>query len=148
MYFDDLPVGFRFTSDTKALPLSEILAFARQWDPQPFHLDADAAAQSPYGGIIASGFHTMLTAFLLTLQSDVWREASMGSPGMDDVRWLLPVRPDDVLHVTGEVTASTPSRSRPDRGRCEIRYDVFNQTDERVMTFLAVHILRRKAGAA
>lgn len=143
MFFDDLPVGYRFTTASHTLPLAEIVGFARRWDPQPFHVDADAAKDSPYGGIIASGFHTILTAFLLTLEADVWNEASMGSPGLDEVRWKKPVFPGDTLHAEAEVIASTPSQSRPDRGRTEIRYRIFNQHGEEVAGYRATHILRR-----
>ena len=145
MFFDDLPVGYRFDTAAKALPLGAIMEFARQWDPQPFHLDAEAAAASPYGGIIASGFHTLLTSFTQTLDAGIWNEASMGSPGMTDIQWLLPVRPDDILRTRAEVVASVPSTSRPDRGRTTIAYEVLNQTDAVVMRYTAIHILRRKS---
>ncbi|MTJ04895.1 MAG: MaoC family dehydratase [Sediminimonas qiaohouensis] len=144
MYFDDLPVGYRFETGARTLDLEAITGFAGTWDPQPFHVDAEAAAASPYGGIIASGFHTLLTAFALTLEADVWNEASMGSPGMDDIRWRRPVRPGDTLRVHAEVIAAAPSISRADRGRTTIRYDVLNQDDEQVMQYSATHILKRK----
>ena len=143
MFFDDLPVGTRFETAARTLGVDDITGFAREWDPQPFHVDAAAAADSPYGGIIASGFHTLLTAFALTLEADVWNEASMGSPGMDDIRWARPVRPGDSLRVRAEVIAAVPSDSRPDRGRTTIRYDVYNQNEELVMQYTAIHILRR-----
>lgn len=146
MYFDDLPVGYRFETAARTLPLDAIIDFARQWDPQPFHLDAAAAKASPYGGIIASGFHTLLTSFTQTLEADVWNEASMGSPGMTDVQWLRPVRPDDRLTTRGEVVASVRSASRPDRGRTTIAYEVVNQDGEAVMRYTAIHILRRRTG--
>ena len=144
MYLDDLREGFTFETGSRALPLEEIVAFARSWDPQPFHTDAEAAAASPYGGIIASGFHTMLVGFVLTLEADIWAEASMGSPGMDELRWLRPVRPGDVLRCRGEVLSVVPSRSRPDRGRAEIAYEILNQDGEAVMTYRITHILRRR----
>jgi acyl dehydratase len=146
MFFDDLPVGYRFETGAQTLPLEAITDFARQWDPQPFHIDADAAAASPYGGIIASGFHTLLTSFTQTLGADVWNEASIGSPGMTDIQWLRPVRPGDTLRTLAEVVAAVPSTSRPDRGRTTIAYEVLNQSDEVVMRYTAIHILRRRAG--
>jgi acyl dehydratase len=146
MFFDDLPVGYRFRTEARRLPLEDIVGFARVWDPQPFHIDPEAAKDSPYGGIIASGFHTILTAFVLTLEADVWNEASMGSPGMDELRWLKPVHPGDTLHAEAEVVASTPSRSRPDRGWTEIQYRVFNQHGDEVAAYRATHILRRRPG--
>lgn len=144
MFFDDLPVGYRFTTEARTLPLAEIVGFARRWDPQPFHTDPEAATASPYGGIIASGFHTILTAFVQTLEADVWNEASMGSPGMDEVRWLKPVYPGDTLQTAAEVMDSTPSQSRPDRGRTTIQYRVYNQHGDEVASYRATHILRRK----
>ena len=144
MFFDDLPVGYRFTTEARTLPLAEIVGFARRWDPQPFHTDPEAATASPYGGIIASGFHTILTAFVQTLEADVWNEASMGSPGMDEVRWLKPVHPGDTLQTAAEVMDSTPSQSRPDRGRTTIQYRVYNQHGDEVASYRATHILRRK----
>lgn len=144
MFFDDLPVGFRFQTAAQTLPLEAITDFAQQWDPQPFHIDPDAAAASPYGGIIASGFHTLLTSFTQTLKAGIWNEASMGSPGMTDIQWLRPVRPGDTLRTRAEVVASVPSTTRPDRGRTTITYEVENQSGEVVMRYTAIHILRRK----
>lgn len=147
MYFDDLTVGTRFNTATRTLSEEAIVTFAREYDAQPFHIDAGAAAQSIYGGIIASGFHTLLTAFQLTLEAGVWNEASMGSPGMREIQWLAPVRPGDTLRVQAEVVASTPSASRPDRGRTEIAYTVLNQSDTVVMRYTAIHILKRRQDA-
>lgn len=147
MYFEDLPVGFTFETAAKTISEDEILAFARQWDPQYFHTDPERAKDSPYGGLIASGFHTLLAAFNLVLGADVWNEASMGSPGMDHLRWVRPVRPGDTLRVKVEVTSSTPSASRPDRGRTGFHHVILNQRGEVVMTYDCVVILaRRPAG--
>jgi len=144
MYFDDLPVGYSFETKGRTLSEDDILAFARQWDPQYFHTDPDAAKASPYGGLIASGFHPMLTAFALILDADIWTEASMGSPGMENLRWIRPVRPGDTLRVQAEVTSSTPSKSRNDRGRTGFQHRVLNQNDEVVMSYSCVNILARR----
>ncbi len=144
MYFDDLPKGYKFETGTRTLSEDDIVAFARQWDPQFFHTDPEAAKASPFGGLIASGFHSLLTAFNLTLEANVWNEASMGSPGMENLRWIRPVRPGDTLRVRIEVTSSTPSRSRNDRGRTGFQNTVLNQDDEVVMTFHSVVILARR----
>jgi acyl dehydratase len=144
MYFDDLPKGYTFETSAKTLSEDDILGFAHQWDPQFFHTDPEAAKASTYGGLIASGFHTLLTAFNLVLDANVWNEASMGSPGMDNLRWVRPVRPGDTLRVEVEVTSSTPSRSRPDRGRTSFQHTVLNQKDEIVMAYHCMVILERR----
>ncbi len=146
MYFDDLNVGYSFGTASRTLTEPEILAFARQWDPQYFHTDPEAAKDSPYGGLIASGFHTLLTAFTLVHGAGVWNEASMGSPGMEHLRWIRPVRPGDTLSVEVEVTSSTPSASRADRGRTGFHHKVLNQDGEVVMTYDCVVILARRPG--
>lgn len=148
MYFEDMPKGFTFETGTKTLSEDDIIAFARQWDWQTFHTDPEAARQSPYGGLIASGFHTLLTAFTLSLATDVWTEASMGSPGFDSLRWIRPVRPGDTLKVKVEVTSSTPSQSRPDRGRTGFRHTVTNQDGEVVMTFDSMVIMACRQGSS
>ncbi|WP_050928235.1 MaoC family dehydratase [Aestuariivita boseongensis] len=144
MYFDDMPVGFTFETGSRTLSAEAIKRFAREWDPQPFHLDEDAAAASVYGGLIASGFHTVLTAFTLTLEASDWSDSSMGSPGMENVRWIKPVYAGDTLRVKAEVTAATPSRSKPDRGFVEVQYDILNQDDVLVAAYRASHMLRRR----
>lgn len=146
MYFDDLPVGYTFETASRTLSEEEILGFARQWDPQYFHTNPERARDSPYGGLIASGFHTLLAAFGLIYGANVWSEASMGSPGIDQLRWIRPVRPGDTLRVRVEVTSSTPSASRPDRGRTGFRHAVVNQHGEVVMTYDCVIILARRPG--
>lgn len=145
MYFEDFSPGNGFETESRTLSLEDIVTFAKQWDPQPFHIDEAAAAASPYGGIIASGFHTLLTAFGLILESGFWREASMGSPGMEHVKWMQPVRPGDALRARGEVLSVRASNSRPDRGFAEIHYDILNQDDACVASFRATQILRRRA---
>jgi acyl dehydratase len=144
MFFDDLPVGFTFETSSRQIPLDEMLEFARKYDPQPFHISEEAAQKTMYGGLIASGFQTMVIGFLLTLDADIWNEASLGSPGIDNLRWLKPVRPGDTLRVKAEVIGSEPSKSRPEIGRTQMRYDTYNQNDEKVMTYTTTHILRRK----
>ncbi len=144
MYFDDLPVGFAFETGSRSLSEDEILSFAKQFDRQPFHTDVEAAKASTYGGLIASGFQTMIIGFDLTLEAGIWNEASMGSPGMENVRWIRPVRPGDALRVKAEVVSSKPSRSRDDRGQTGIMYRVLNQANEVVMTYQIIHILKRR----
>ena len=144
MFYDDMPVGFRYETGARTLSAEAIKSFAREWDAQPFHLDEEAAKASPYGGLIASGFHTILTAFNLTLESSDWSESSMGSPGMDNVRWIKPVYAGDTLRVQAEVVSAKPSRSKPDRGFVELQYEILNQNDVLVASYRATHMLRRR----
>jgi len=115
-----------------------------RYDPQVFHLDAEAAKDTPYGGLIASGFHTMALTFRLFLETGVLSSCSLGSPGIDEVRWLLPVRPGDTLHVVGEVIEIRPSKSRFDRGMIRFRYTNFNQRGEKVLTMIGNQLLLRR----
>ena len=147
MFFDDLTPGYHFQTEPYRLTEAEIMDYARIYDPQPFHIDPEAAAASIYGGIIASGLQTVAIAFAQTLRANVFNEASMGSPGMDAIRWLKPVRPGDALTVTGTVTSATPSTSRPDRGRVVIDYSVKNQEGEIVVTYQITHLLKRRPAA-
>lgn len=144
MYFDDLPQGTTFETGTRQITREAILAFAREWDPQPFHLDDAAARASPYGGLIASGFHTVLVAFNLVLSASDWSDSSMGSPGIENVRWIKPVFPGDTLRVRAEAVLARASQSKPDRGFVHLRNDVLNQNDEMVAQYTGIHMLRRR----
>ena len=145
-YLDDLTPGQRFTSPGLTLSEAEIIDFAWRYDPQPFHLDVNAAAESPYGGLIASGFQSLAICFRLLIQSGVLAESSMGSPGIDELRWLAPVRPGDTLHSEIEVLEVRPSSSRPDRGIARLKYQAVNQRGETVLSFIVNHLLRRRPG--
>jgi acyl dehydratase len=144
-YFDDFTVGERFATRGVTLTESGIIDFALRYDPQPFHIDVEAARQSNYGGLIASGFHTLALGFRMVIETGIFRASSMGSPGFDELRWLRPVRPGDTLHTEIEVMEKTPSSSKPDRGIARIAYRIKNQKDEEVLTFLSMHLLRRRA---
>jgi len=145
-YLDDLKPGDRFVSGGLTLTEAEIIDFAFRYDPQPFHLDANAAADSPYGGLIASGFHSIAVCFRLFIQSGIFNRSSIGSPGIDELRWLAPVRPGDTLHSEIEVLEVRPSSSRPDRGIARLKYQAVNQRGETVLTFIVNHLLRRRPG--
>jgi acyl dehydratase len=141
--FDDLVVGQEFAFGSMAMPLEEILDFARRYDPQPFHVDADRAAAGPFGGIIASGLHTLSAVFGHMLRSGVMEQVSMGGAGME-LRWPAPVRPGDEIAVTGRVEELTASRSKPDRGVARFRYTGTRTSDGAVvLDVLATHILKR-----
>jgi acyl dehydratase len=143
LWFDDFTPGQRFATAGCTLSEAQILDFAWAHDPQPFHIDKSAAEASPYGGIIASGFQTLLVSFRLIYQERIINAASLGSPGLDELRWLKPVRPGDTLRVEAEVLESRASTSKPDRGMVTIAYTVLNQAREAVMTYRALHLLRR-----
>lgn len=146
-YFEDYPVGQVFDLGSIAVEAAEVQAFAERFDPQPFHIDPQAAALSPYGGIIASGWHTASLMMRLLAESFLSPVSSLGSPGVDELRWLLPVRPGDVL--SGRVTILTAklSRSKPDRGIVTTQIEMRNQHGEMVLSLRAVNLLRvRPAG--
>jgi len=130
LYLDDLYPGQRFALGGKTITAEEIIEFARDYDPQPFHLDEQAAAATAFGGLVASGWHFGAIAASDLLDNLLGRAASLGSPGLDKVQWLQPVRPGDTLRMTGEVLEVTPSRSKPDRGVAVSRYELVNQRGE------------------
>ena len=146
-YFDDFQVGETFLSQGATLSESQILDFALRYDPQPFHMNVEAARESPYGGLIASGWQTLALASRLILSEKVITACSLGSPGVDELRWLKPVRPGDTLRVKGEFRELTPSRSKPDRGIAKVFYEVSNQNDEVVMSYFIIHMLARRLDA-
>ena len=145
-YLDDFVVGEKFTTAEAEISEAMILAFAREYDPQPFHLDPVAAQQSIYGSLIASGFQTLALGFRLVWDTGIYAGSSLGSPGFDELRWLKPVRAGDRLRVEGEVIAITPSRSKPDRGIIRVAYRYLDQRGEPVLTCAMMHILRRRQG--
>jgi acyl dehydratase len=146
-YLDDLEKGDRFESRGYTFTESSIVDFAFLYDPQPFHIDAPAAEASHFGGLIASGFHTLSVAFRLVYQTGFVRDASMGGPGMDELRWLKPVRPGDTLRCSAEVLEVSPSRSKPDRGILKLALAARNQMEETVMTVTFIILLKRKPDA-
>ncbi len=122
-----------------------ILDWARTYDPQPIHMDKLAAERSIYGGLIASGWQVCSISFGLLIQAGLLGEASLGAPGVDDLRWLLPVRPGDTIYPEAEVMGLRVSASKPDRGLVTLAYRVKNQRGETVLTMRAVQMIRRRA---
>jgi acyl dehydratase len=143
IHLDDFVPGQIHPLGRRTLTRDEIVAFARDWDPQPFHLDERAAAGSIYGGLIASGWHTVCVFMRLFADGLLNRSAAMGSPGVDEVRWLRPVRPGDTLDAHIEVLEVRPSRSKPDRGIVRLRSVLVNQRQEEVLRFIANVMFRR-----
>jgi len=146
-YLEDFKPGDRI--ETRGCTLSEaaITDFAFRYDPQPFHIDAPAAQAGPFGGIIASGFQTLAVGFRMLWDTGVLAGSGLGSPGLDELRWVKPVRPGDTLRSRLEVLEARPSESKPDRGVVRVVHEVLNQKDEVVMSFKAVmFVLRRPQG--
>jgi len=144
LYLDDLEAGQVFELGRHRITREEILDFATRYDPQPFHVDEAAAAASPYGGLIASGWHTACVFMRLFAEGLLNRAAAMGSPGVDELRWPRPVRPGDALSARVEVLEVRPSRSRPDRGIARLRSVMTNAAGEEVLSFVAAVIVGRR----
>jgi len=145
-YFDDFKVGDRFRSRGATLSEAEIINFALAYDPQPFHIDIEAAAKSPFGRLIASGLHTFALGWRMFLHEGLFSACSLGSPGVDELRWTAPVKPGDTIYTEAEVLEARPSSSKPDRGTLRMGYRIVNQAGEAVLTMTILHILKRRAG--
>jgi acyl dehydratase len=143
LFFEDLLAGQVYQLGSWTLSEAEIIAFAETYDPQPFHVDPEAASDTIYGGVIASGWQTVCLFTRHFVDGLLNRSASMGSPGIDDLRWKKPVRPGDRLAARAEVQDKRPSRSKPDRGLVQLRCVVVDDGDDEVMTFV-VNVLFQK----
>ena len=144
LYFDDLKIGDTFTTYTLTLSSDDILRFASEFDPQPFHLDEAAARQTMFGGLAASGWHTAaLTMRLLVTSGPKLANGIVGAGG--GIEWKVPTRSGDVLHVDSEVVELIPSRSRPDRGIVVLRSETINQRGEVVQTLTPKLMVSRRA---
>ena len=145
IHFEDLEVGAETYFGSYEVTRDEVLEFARKYDPQPFHLSDEAAAKTYFGRLAASGWHTCaMTMAVLVRHMAQAPQAGLGSPGVDELRWLKPVYPGDTLHVRGEVLEKTPSRSKPDIGSFRTRTTVTNQHDEPVLRFTSIVLIRRR----
>ena len=143
-YLEDLRVGDRFGSDTIAVTEESIIAFAREFDPQPFHLDATAAEESIFKGLSTSGWHTAAMSMKLFITGELKIAGGSVGLGVDELRWPQPVRPGDVLRLETEILDVRASRSKPDRGIIRIRNVTTNQHGEIVQTFVAFVMVRRR----
>ncbi|MGY8525034.1 MaoC family dehydratase [Paracidovorax citrulli] len=144
LYFEDFTVGSRRELGSKQITEEEIVAFARQYDPQPFHIDKEAAKQSIYGGLISSGWMTCSVMMRMLVDNMTSRAASMGSPGVDEIRWLKPVYAGDTLTVTLVVLDARPSNSKPDRGVVHTQWEAVNQRGELVCTVKGMGMYGRR----
>ena len=143
-WFEDFEVGQRFVSQGVTFTEASIIDFATRYDPQRFHIDREAAAHTPFGGIVASGFQTLALSFRMFFELGAIRESGIGAPGIEELRWTAPVRPGDTLHAEVEVIELRPSRSKPDRGIVRMRYAARNQRGETVMTLIVPQIVSRR----
>lgn len=143
-YFEDFVVGTTVAVGSYRITEEEIIAFATQFDPQPFHVDKAAAAHSIFGGIVASGWHICCIMMRLLVDNVVTNSASLGSPGMDEVRWIKPVRGGDTLSMTTTILEVKPSTSKADRGVVWIEWRATNQHGELVTTVKAMGMFLRR----
>lgn len=145
-YLEDFTVGEVMETAPVTLSADEIIDFAKLYDPQPFHTDPEAAKDSVYGGLIASGLQTLAIGFGQFIRLGYYADSSLGGPATDDVEWLAPVRPGDKLATTVEVLELRPSQSRPDRGIIRLQFDM-KSGGNTVVRFVCTTFLRRRAAA-
>jgi acyl dehydratase len=142
-WFDDLALGMRFKSGEVQITESDIKRFAAEYDPQPMHLDEVAAKQTPFKGLAASGWHTAALAMNLAIQVRPFGPHPLIGLGVDGLRWMMPVRPGDILHLEGEVIGLTPSKTKP-QGVALVKWILYNQTGDAVYTFTPIGIVPRR----
>ncbi len=143
-YWDDYDVGQKFDLGSTSFTADEIVDFARRYDPQSFHVDADAARESMFGGLIASGWHVTAKLMRLFVDNYVDQRTALGSPGVEEVRWLKPVRPGDTLTAWIECAGKVPSRSRPEMGIVHEQWRATNQRGDLVLTLKGTNMVRRR----
>ena len=139
-WFEDLVLGMRFKSSEKQVTREEIKRFASEFDPQPYHLDETASEQTPLKGLAASGWHTAAIAMRLAVEVRPFGPHPLLGLGVDDLRWLAPVRPGDVIHIEGEVVELIPSKTKP-QGVVRIKWTAFNQHGDPVYTFNPIAVV-------
>ncbi len=144
-YWEDVEVGAQSSFGRYEVTREEVIEFATKYDPQPFHLSDEAAAQTYFGRLSASGWHSCAMLMRMIVDNMATRQqAGLGSPGLDELRWLKPVYPGDTLRAESEVIDKTPSRSRPDMGSYRARTTVFNQDGAPVMSLVQIGLIRRR----
>ena len=147
-YFEDIEVGSSASFGRYEVTRDEVIEFASKYDPQPFHLSDEAAAETYFGRLSASGWHTCaMTMAMLVENMKGEKSAGLGSPGVDEIRWLKPVYPGDTLRVETELVEKTASKSRPEMGSFKSAVTVFNQHDEPVMRLKSIGLIRKRSAA-
>lgn len=147
LYFEDFPIGEIVEFGDRLVTAEEIVEFARQFDPQPFHLDERAAQETMAGGLIASGWHTVVMLHRMNYEGFLKRMASQGGLGVEEIRWTKPVRPGDRLSARCTVAAARPSKSRPELGIVDFAFEALNQKGEVVMTEKLIALVKRRPEA-
>ena len=143
-YLEDLAAGVTFTSGSVRIEKDQIMKFATAFDPQPFHLDEEAARETIFGGLAASGWHTAAVTMKLMVESDFKPAGGIVGAGFDELRWPRPVRPGDELHVEGEVLETRPSKSNPRQGLIKVRTATMNQRGEVVQLSVGSLVVQRR----
>lgn len=146
-YFEDFKVGDVIESGPYVVSREEIIDFARRYDPQPFHLDEEAGKAMHFGGLVASGWHTAAICHRLMVKGVLEDSSSEGSPGINELRWLKPVRPGDALTLRLEVLECTPSRSKPTRGSVNCLFELRNEAGDVVLRYTGVGMFGRRVPA-
>ncbi len=146
-YWEDFTPGRVFETVTRTLSEEDIVRFAREYDPQAYHTDAEAAQHSPFGGLIASGWQTAAVGMRLMCDSYLLESSCVGSPGLDELRWMKPVRPGDTLRLRSSVIKATPSGKQPNRGTVLFCWEILNQNGEVALSMLGLQLFLRRAPA-
>jgi acyl dehydratase len=147
-YFEDFHIGETFDLGPLTVTAEEIIAFAKQFDPQYFHVDPQRAKDSIFGGLVASGWHAGALFMRMFFDDVLSKTDSIGSPGLDQIRWLQPVRPNDTLHGRFTITDARVSKSRPTTGILRSNGELFNQNNELLMTVIGIHFVGRRSEEA
>lgn len=144
-YFEDYVPGAVYEYGHATVSEAEIISFARQFDPQPMHIDPGLAVGGPFGGLIASGWHTAAIAMRMIVDHFLSRVASIASPGIDELRWPAPLRPGDSVRLRITIVEARRSRSKPDRGLIRTHSELINQDDQTVLTLSAMNLIRARS---
>ena len=144
LYFEDFAVGQVYETSAVTLEQDDIVQFGKQYANLPYHTDPEAARKTTFAGLVAPGYQTAALTFGLFVDLGLFRASGMGSPGIDKLRWLKPVRPGDALHVSAEVIEVSPAQSTSGRNAVRFRYDTINQDGDKVMTVTSLHFLKRR----
>jgi acyl dehydratase len=143
-YWEDFPAGKVLEHGRRLLSQEEVIEFAKHWDPQRFHVDPQAAKETPYGGLIASGWHTGCVLMRMMCDAYLSESSCIGSPGIDEWRFALPVRPGDALRYRATVLESRVSTSKPERGIVKFRWELLNQHDELAVSMVGTQFFLRR----